>query len=108
MADGRVVFAPCNASSILLFNPLDKSFEDILIPSPVVVEATYLGTRCLEDFLTPNAGRSCCSERLGIAACHLLELLLLSRSIIVCQSTVAASGTRFFSGVEPDAKAILI
>ena len=48
------------------------------------------------------------SERLGIAACHLLELLLLSRSIIVCQSTVAASGTRFFSGVEPDAKAILI
>ena len=82
---------------------------DILIPSPVVVEATYLGTRCLEDFLTPNAGRSCCSERLGIAACngggsewlgivacHLLELLLLSRSVIVCQSTVAASGTRFF------------
>ena len=53
------------------------------------------------------------SERLGIAACHLLELLLLSRSIIVCQSTVAASGTRFLrlsspSGVEPDAKAILI
>ena len=67
-----------------------------------------------------------CSERLGIAACnggaldmatqltgHLLELLLLSRSIIVCQSTVAASGKRFLklsnpSGIEPDAKAILI
>ena len=77
---------------------------DILIPSPVVVEATYLGTRCLEDFLTPNAGRSCCSERLGIAACHLLELLLLSRSIIVCQSTVAASGTRFFQASSPTLK----
>ena len=74
---------------------------DILIPSPVVVEATYLGTRCPEDFLTPNAGRSCCSERLGIAACHLLELLLLSRRIIVCQNTVATFGSSIFEAVEP-------
>ena len=65
-----------------------------------------------EAVLVPGSRR--CSERLGIAACnggaldmatqltgHLLELLLLSRRIIVCQNTVATFGSSIFEAVEP-------
>ena len=63
-----------------------------------------LSSRHCSEWLGIAACNGGGSERLGIAACHLLELLLLSRSIIVCQSTVAASGTRFFQASSPTLK----